>query len=295
MCVHLANVHGHFPFTNLSGYSLTVYLWMGIIGKIADFFTMSQKTDKQESGIGVLDSPVTPQEKAAYVREMFDAIAPRYDMLNSVLSAGIHYSWRHFATRCAALTLGDSALDVCTGTGDWAAALKQIVGPDGRVVGLDFSLPMLQNGDRRFEKNSVARAQGDATQLPFESNIFDAATVAFGIRNVAEIERAFSEMARVVKPGGRVVCLEFAEPHPGLMRTLYELHSRWVLPNIGGAISGRREAYTYLPASVARFKSRTELAAVMQSAGLSEVRWVDLTFGIVCIHIGVKPSRPMSL
>ncbi len=273
---------------------MTVYLSVGIIGEIADFFTMSLTTRQQASGIGVLDGPVTPQEKAAYVREMFDAIAPRYDLLNSVLSAGIHHSWRHFATRCAALVPGDSALDVCTGTGDWAAALKQAVGPQGRVVGVDFSLPMLRHGDRRFGENDVARAQGDAARLPFASGTFDAATVAFGIRNVAEIERAFAEMARVVRPGGRVVCLEFSQPHPGPMRALYEMHSRWVLPNVGGVLSGRREAYYYIPASVARFQSRTELAALMRSAGLADVRWVDLTFGIVCVHVGIKPGASSS-
>ncbi len=250
---------------------------------------MSTAAEQQASGIGVLDGPVTAQEKAAYVREMFDAIAPRYDLLNSLLSAGIHDGWRRFATRCAALAPGNSVLDVCTGTGDWAAELKAHVGPQGRVVGVDFSLPMLRHGRRQFARGRVARAQGDATLLPFPSNVFDAATVAFGIRNVSEIEKAFAEMARVVRPGGRVVCLEFAEPHPGPFRVAFGLYSRWVLPNIGGAISGRREAYEYLPASVARFASRRRLAEIMRDAGLADVRWVDLTFGMVCVHVGVKP------
>ena len=196
-----------------------------------------------------------------------------------------------FATRCAALEPGDSALDVCTGTGDWAAELKNRVGDRGRVVGADFSLPMLRHGDRRFQEAGVARAQGDAARLPFASDTFDAATVAFGIRNVAEIEKAFAEMARVVRPGGRVVCLEFAEPHPGPFKTLYEWYARWVMPLVGGAVSGRREAYAYLPASVARFASRAKLAAMMRGAGLADVRWVDLTFGMVCVHVGVKPPE----
>ena len=250
---------------------------------------MSTGTAQAPSGISVLDGPVTAGEKAAYVRAMFDAIAPRYDLLNAVLSAGIHRGWRRFATRCAALGPGDAVLDVCTGTGDWAAELKRAVGSRGRVVGLDFSLPMLRHGDGRFRKAGVARAQGDAARLPLEADTFDAATVAFGIRNVAEIERAFAEMARVVRPGGRVVCLEFAEPHPGPIKSLYEWYSRWVMPAVGGAISGRREAYAYLPASVARFAGRTRLAAIMQGAGLADVRWVDLTFGMVCVHVGVKP------
>lgn len=252
---------------------------------------MSTGTAQAPSGIEVLDRPVTSAEKASYVREMFDAIAPRYDLLNSLLSAGVHHGWRAFATRCAALNPGDSVLDICTGTGDWAAELKKTVGPSGRVVGVDFSLPMLQHGGHRFARAAVARAQGDASRLPFATDSFDAATVAFGIRNVAEIETAFSEMTRVVRPGGRVVCLEFAQPHPGPVKRLYELYARWVMPGVGGAISGRREAYAYLPASVARFASRARLAATMRDAGLADVRWVDLTFGMVCVHVGVKPPE----
>ena len=251
---------------------------------------MSTATGWRTSGISVLDGQVTAGEKAAYVREMFDAIAPRYDLLNSLLSVGIHRGWRRFATRCAALQAGDSVLDVCTGTGDWAAELRKTVGPRGRVVGVDFSLPMLRHGDRRFREAGIGRAQGDAARLPFASDTFDAATVAFGIRNVAETGTALAEMARVVRPGGRVVCLEFAEPHPGLFKGLYELYSRWVMPAVGGAISRRREAYAYLPASVARFASRARLAETLRDVGLADVRWVDLTFGMVCVHVGVKPE-----
>ena len=143
------------------------------------------------SGIDVLDRPVTAAEKAGFVRQMFDDIAPRYDLLNSLLSVGIHHGWRTFATRCASLSPGDSVLDVCSGTGEWAAHLRQVVGPTGLVAAADFSLPMLQCGAARFGDNGVGEVQGDATRLPFRDNSFDAVTVAFGIRNVAEIERAF--------------------------------------------------------------------------------------------------------
>ncbi len=241
------------------------------------------------SGIDVLDRPVTAAEKANYVRQMFDDIAPRYDLLNSLLSAGIHHSWRTFATRCASLSPRDSVLDVCSGTGEWAAHLRQVVGPDGFVAAADFSLPMLQCGAARFENNRVGEVQGDAMRLPFADNSFEAVTVAFGIRNVAQIETAFDEMRRVTKPNGRVVCLEFSQPPPGLFRMAYDLHARYVMPVLGGAISGRRDAYTYLPASVERFASRTQLADKMRAAGLEDVRWVDLTFGLVCVHVGVKP------
>ena len=149
---------------------------------------------------------------------------------------------------------------------------------------------MLRHGDQRFDAADVARAQGDAARLPFASDTFDAATVAFGIRNVAETERAFAEMARVVRPGGRVVCLEFAEPPPGLFRTAFEWYSRWVLPTVGGAISGRREAYAYLPASVARFASRERLAGMMRGGGLG-----GRALGGFDVWNGVRACRRRSL
>ncbi len=245
---------------------------------------------QRPSGVDVLDQPVTPSEKAAFVHAMFDEIAPRYDLLNSVLSAGIHHQWRTFATRCASLSAGDTVLDVCSGTGDWAAYLKKVVGPQGQVIGSDFSLPMLRRGGERFRRAQVPCAQGDATRLPFADNRFDAVTVAFGIRNVADIEAGLCELNRVTRPGGRVVILEFSQPHPGLFSILYQGYARYVLPRIGGWISGRPDAYTYLPESVARFKTRTELAALMISSGLSPVRWIDLTFGLVCVHVGIKPG-----
>ena len=250
---------------------------------------MSVLATKPPSGIDVLDRPVTDEEKAQYVRAMFDDIAPRYDLLNSLLSAGIHHGWRAFATRCAALKVGDSVLDVCSGTGDWAVRLRRAVGPTGLVAAADFSLPMLRNGAERFARSGVGEVQGDASRLPFADNSFDAATVAFGIRNVADRDKGFLEMVRVVRPGGRVVCLEFSQPPPGPFRTAYELHSRYVLPAVGGKVSGRPDAYTYLPASVALFDTRRQLADRMRAAGLAEVRWVDLTFGLVCVHVGVKP------
>lgn len=251
---------------------------------------MSTKAAARPTGIDVLDRPVSAGEKADYVHRMFDDIAPRYDLLNTVLSAGIHRSWRNLAARCANLTAGNSVLDVCTGTGEWTAALKRAVGKSGMVVGADFSLPMLRGGDKRFDANDASRTQADAARLPFRDAVFDAATVAFGIRNVADRLEGFREMARVVKPGGRVVCLEFAAPHDGPFRVLYEAHARWVMPKIGGVLSGRPDAYAYLPASVERFSSRAQLAELMREAGLTDVRWIDLTFGLVCVHVGVKPS-----
>jgi demethylmenaquinone methyltransferase/2-methoxy-6-polyprenyl-1,4-benzoquinol methylase len=219
---------------------------------------------------------------------MFDDIAPHYDFLNTVLSLTIHRQWRRVAARCAALMPGDAALDVCSGTGDFACDLRRIVGPSGHVIGSDFSSGMLAHGAKKFARHSVPRVQADAARLPFASNSFQASVVGFGLRNVALLEESLAEMVRVVAPGGRVVCLEFAEPHPGLFAALYHWYGTNVLPKVGKLVSGSPEAYTYLPESVARWKSRTELANIMQRAGLADIRTLDLALGIVCVHVGSK-------
>ncbi|HEY3331146.1 MAG TPA: bifunctional demethylmenaquinone methyltransferase/2-methoxy-6-polyprenyl-1,4-benzoquinol methylase UbiE [Capsulimonadaceae bacterium] len=249
----------------------------------------------EPSVAAVLDEPVGSPEKARYVQEMFDAIAPRYDLLNSVLSLRIHHLWRSFAARCASLAAGDSALDVCTGTGDFAVALKGIVGDAGRVVGIDFSEKMLESGAVKFDAFGIERQQADAMALPFADSEFDAAVVGFGIRNVTDPAVAVAEMARVVRPGGRVVILEFSQPTNPVFNTLYDIHSRYIMPALGGLISGRREAYAYLPESVKRWKTRTEMAEMLRSAGLVDVRHRDLTFGTVCVNVGTKAELAKGL
>lgn len=235
-----------------------------------------------------------PDEKHAYVQSMFDAIAPRYDLLNSVLSARLHYLWRRVAVREAALPRGGTALDVCTGTGDFAFALARQAGPEGQVIGCDFSRGMLAFADAKQAKQQNKTAApvtfewADAQSLPFADNRFDAATVGFGIRNVADIVRGIREMTRVVKPGGRVIILEFNQPQHPVMARLYSWYSFHILPRIGGLISGRRAAYEYLPSSVAAFHSRASLAALMEDAGLRDIKISNLTFGIVVIHRGTK-------
>lgn len=249
---------------------------------------MPVKQQLSPSGLSILDTPVSQQEKAGYVRNMFDGIAHRYDLLNTILSAGMHDRWRKFATRCAALYPGDNALDLCTGTGSWTPYLRNAVGPAGLVIGLDFSIEMLHNGSRRFAKNDTLCVQADAVVLPFTSDTFNAATIGFGIRNVADIPGSLREIARVLKPGGRLVILEFADPHPGLFKEFYSFYSQYIMPNIGGMVSGSKDAYTYLPASVERFASREDLAGMMKAAGLDEIRYIDLMNGLVCVHVGVK-------
>jgi demethylmenaquinone methyltransferase / 2-methoxy-6-polyprenyl-1,4-benzoquinol methylase len=247
------------------------------------------------SGIRVLDNPVDPTEKARYVADMFDAIAPRYDLLNAILSGRLDQSWRRFAARCAALTAGDSALDVCSGTGDFARELRKSVGRSGRVVATDFSSGMLESGRAKFAADDIAVQQADATNLPFPDQQFDAAVVGFGLRNIALPGVALSEMCRVVRPLGRVVCLEFSHPTgedfgSKLFKSAFGFFSRTVLPTVGRLVSGSSEAYKYLPESMARWKSRDEISELMRQAGLVDIRTRDLTFGLVCVHVGVRPS-----
>lgn len=238
------------------------------------------------------ESKIIGEQKRSYVREMFARVAPRYDLLNSLLSLRIHHYWREVAAREARLRPGDAALDVCTGTADLAIRLAREVGVSGVVVGVDFCEPMLRLGFRKARRHSryapMTLVLGDALQLPFASDSFEAVTVAFGIRNVVDIRGAFAEMWRVLKPGGRVVCLEFSLPRRQPFRSIYHLYFHHLLPCIGGLLS-HRDAYIYLPTSVHYFPDPERLAHIMREVGFNEVRWRELTFGIACIHSGVKP------
>jgi demethylmenaquinone methyltransferase/2-methoxy-6-polyprenyl-1,4-benzoquinol methylase len=229
-------------------------------------------------------------DKAEYVREMFAGIAHRYDLLNDILSFHLHKSWRRFAVRLARLRPGDAALDICTGTGDFAIDLYRAVGPTGFVLGSDFCAPMIQQGREKIERASQGQIRlmlADALRLPYRSNLFDCVTVGFGIRNVADTQQAFREMARVAKPGGRVVCLEFTTPRNRFLRTVVHFYEMRLLPRIGALLS-RSEAYTYLPKSIQVFHSREEMKAMMEKAGLADIQILDMNFGSVCIHLGTK-------
>lgn len=217
---------------------------------------------------------------------MFDRIAPKYDLMNRLMSLGLDGRWRRLAAAAADVSLGSRALDVCTGTGDLAFELADRVGPPGEVVGVDFSEEMLHRArGKSVKRHSPARFEAaDALDLPFADDHFDAATVAFGARNLSDLDGGLTEMARVVRPGGRVVVLEITTP-----RHLRRLHALWfdrIVPRLGAAVGGDRAAYGYLPASAKRFPSPPDLAARMGAAGLIEVRWRTFMGGIVALHHG---------
>jgi len=237
--------------------------------------------------------PLYTGDKEHYVREMFAAIAPQYDRLNAILSFTQHKRWRRLAVRLARVQAGDRCLDVCTGTGDFAVDLAAVVGPTGNVIGADFCEPMIRNGLQKIAHapgGPIAMMVANAESLPYPDARFDVVTVGFGIRNVAHIEKAVGEMARVAKPGGRVVILEFNRPRPVWYRPFIDFYLFHILPRIGGLFS-RREAYTYLPESMKQFVSREELSAIMQRVGLRDIQVRDLNFGTVCIHLGQKPAE----
>jgi demethylmenaquinone methyltransferase/2-methoxy-6-polyprenyl-1,4-benzoquinol methylase len=219
------------------------------------------------------------------VRAMFDRIAGFYDVMNTVMTAGLHHRWRARAADLAALSAGDSALDVACGTGDLAIELSRRVGADGEIIGSDFAQEMLERA--RVKAPALQWDLGNALDLPYVSNRFDAATVGFGARNFSDLDRGLAEMARVVKPGGRVVVLEITTPHKPPLSTFYSLWFDRIVPLIG-RITGEEEAYTYLPNSVKRFPGPDGLAAAMERAGLREIRWVLTAGGIIALHVGTK-------
>jgi len=220
------------------------------------------------------------------VRAMFDRIAGFYDLMNSVMTAGLHHRWRERAADLARLRPGDRALDVATGTGDLAVELARRVAPGGEVIGSDFSQGMLERA--RTKAPELTWEWGNALELPYPDDSFDAATVGFGARNFSDLERGLAEMARVVRPGGRVVVLEITTPQRPPLSWFHRVWFDRVVPLLG-RMTGQADAYSYLPSSVRRFPDPQGLAATLASVGLGRIRWVLTAGGIIAIHVGERP------
>jgi demethylmenaquinone methyltransferase / 2-methoxy-6-polyprenyl-1,4-benzoquinol methylase len=228
-----------------------------------------------------------PAEKRTYVRRMFTAIAPRYDLMNRLMTLGRDRVWRRTVVRLCALPPSGRLLDVASGTGDIAyETLRQYTG--SRPIGLDLTREMMVYGQGKHPGLAFPFVEGDALALPFPDNLFDAATSGFMMRNVTDIQAAFAEQARVVKPGGRVVCLEITLPRTPVFGTLFRFYFFRVVPLVGGLITGQRAAYTYLPHSALAFPRPPELARIMRAAGLRDVRYKLAMLGTVAIHWGSK-------
>lgn len=222
------------------------------------------------------------------MRRMFADIADDYDRINTILSFGVHHAWRAETVRMSGAAEGDRVLDCATGTGDLAIEFKKKVGESGYVVGTDFCREMIELAPEKAASENLAIEfeVADAMSLPYEDNRFDISSIAFGIRNVDEPVTVLREMARVVKPGGRVMVLEFGQPG-GLMKYPYELYSQYIMPAVGGWISGNREAYTYLPKTSANFPAGDRFMELMDRAGsFSEQSCKKLTLGIAYIYVG---------
>lgn len=228
-------------------------------------------------------------QKQRYIDRLFAGIAPKYDLLNSVISLGRHKAWRRAAVRMSGLAAGSRAVDVATGTGDFALELARAVGSTGRVVGVDFCGPMLDLAARKLARRQIiSLVRANAEHLPFAADAFDCAAIGFALRNVSSVPATIAEMSRVVKPGGRVISLEIVGPGSRLLVPVWRLYLFGLVPRLAQAFRARREPYDYLRHSVQGFCSREELAGIFRECGLVDIRIRDLTFGVVCIHMGTK-------
>ena len=239
------------------------------------------------------EESATKREQAQRVREMFAAIATRYDLLNHLLSGNVDQRWRRLVVKKIAVNLpaiNARVLDVACGTGDLSLALA--AGTRAQVMGLDFCRPMLDIAAGKASERGFAIPflEGDALKLPFRDQSFDGVTIAFGLRNLTSFEGGLKELRRVLRPGGTLAVLEFSKPRMPILRSFFRVYFTKLLPLLGGLISGSKSAYEYLPDSVSRFPDQALLAALMEEVGFTEVAFQNLTGGIAALHIGKRPT-----
>ncbi len=245
---------------------------------------------EEQTHFGYQDVPIG--EKADRVRGVFDSVVDQYDLMNDLMSFGIHRLWKKYAIEMSLVKEGDQILDLAGGTGDLAAQFSRIVGKDGKVVLSDINAAMLEKGRERMINEGVLGnmeyAQANAECLPFEDNTFDCVTISFGLRNVTDKDAALRSMHRVLKPGGRLLVLEFSKPKHALLNQAYDLYSFKLLPLIGKIVAKDSDSYQYLAESIRMHPDQETLRSMMETAGFARVDYFDLTGGIVALHRGLK-------
>lgn len=236
---------------------------------------------------------VKAEDKAGKVAGVFHSVAARYDVMNDLMSGGVHRLWKRYTVEVAAVRPGQQVLDIAGGTGDLTLAFSRLVGPQGQVVLADINESMLRVGrDRLTDKGVVGNVQfmqTDAQALPFSDNSFDRITIAFGLRNVTDKDKALASMNRVLKPGGKLLVLEFSKPQSKLLEKLYDSYSFSLLPRMGKLVAGDADSYRYLAESIRMHPDQETLKAMMENAGFENCDYVNLTGGVVALHKGIKP------
>lgn len=231
------------------------------------------------------------RHKGEQVRDMFDSIAPAYDIMNRMMTLGVDKRWRKRCVKIVKESGAKTVLDVAAGTGDLTVALGRAL-PSGSIVGADLSEGMIEVGRRKIKEkgleNSVSLVVADALCLPFENDTFDALTIAFGVRNFENLSAGYTEMARVLKPGGTLVVLELTQPSSKIVKPFYRFYTRCVIPGVGRLVSKDRRAYSYLPESIAAVPTRNEMTALISECGFENAQWKSLTFGVAAIYIAKK-------